>query len=44
MKLVAARRVVFGAALLLALIGLFNLFRGVGIIEIVRLPSSAASA
>jgi serine phosphatase RsbU (regulator of sigma subunit) len=38
MKLSPARRVVFGAALLLALIGLFNLFRGVGIIEIVRLP------
>jgi serine phosphatase RsbU (regulator of sigma subunit) len=38
MKLSPARRVVFGAALLLALIGLFNLFRGVGIIEILRLP------
>jgi phosphoserine phosphatase RsbU/P len=29
---------VFGGALLLAVIGLFNLFRGVGIIEILRLP------
>jgi serine phosphatase RsbU (regulator of sigma subunit) len=38
MKLSPARRVVFGAALLLAVIGLFNLFRGVGIIEILRLP------
>jgi len=38
MKLSPARRVVFGAALLLALIGLFNLFRGVGVIEILRLP------
>ena len=34
MKLSPARRVVYGVALLLALIGLFNLFRGVGIIEI----------
>jgi serine phosphatase RsbU (regulator of sigma subunit) len=38
MKLSPARRVVFGAALLLAVIGLFNLFRGVGIIEILRVP------
>jgi sigma-B regulation protein RsbU (phosphoserine phosphatase) len=38
MKLSPARRVVFGGALLLAIVGLFNLFRGVGIIEIVRLP------
>jgi sigma-B regulation protein RsbU (phosphoserine phosphatase) len=38
MKLSPARRVVFGGALLLALIGLFNLFRGVGIIEILRMP------
>jgi len=38
MKLSPARRVVFGAALMLAVIGLFNLFRGVGIIEILRLP------
>jgi len=29
---------VFGAALLFALVGLFNLLRGVGIIEILRLP------
>jgi sigma-B regulation protein RsbU (phosphoserine phosphatase) len=38
MKLSPARRMVFGGALLLALVGLFNLFRGVGIIELVRLP------
>src|SRR3954447_55624 len=38
MKLSPARRIVFGGALLLALVGLFNLFRGVGIIELVRLP------
>ena len=38
MKLSPARRVVFGAALLFALVGLFNLVRGVGIIEILRLP------
>jgi len=41
MKLSPARRVVFGAALLLAVIGLFNLFRGVGIIEILHQPTSA---
>ena len=38
MKLSPARRVVFGGALVLALVGLFNLFRGAGIIEILRLP------
>jgi sigma-B regulation protein RsbU (phosphoserine phosphatase) len=38
MKLSPARRVVFGASLLFALIGLFNLFRGIGIIEVLRLP------
>ena len=38
MKLSPARRIVFGGALLLAVVGLFNLFRGVGLIEIVRLP------
>ena len=38
MKLSPARRVVFGAALLMAVLGLFNLFRGVGLIEILRLP------
>jgi serine phosphatase RsbU (regulator of sigma subunit) len=38
MKLSPARRVVFGGALLLALVGLFDLFRGFGIIEIARLP------
>ncbi len=38
MKLSPARRVVFGGALVLALIGLFNLFRGIGIIEVLRLP------
>jgi sigma-B regulation protein RsbU (phosphoserine phosphatase) len=38
MKLSPARRVLFGGALLLALIGLVNLFRGVGIIPIASLP------
>jgi len=38
MKLSPARRVLFGGALLLALIGLINLFRGVGIIQIASLP------
>jgi len=38
MKLSPARRVVFGAALLLAVIGLFNLFRGIGIVEVTVLP------
>ena len=38
MKLSPARRVVFGSAFVLALIGLINLFRGVGVIEIVRMP------
>ena len=38
MKLSPARRVVFGASLLFALIGLFNLFRGIGLIEVLRLP------
>ncbi|HKB14258.1 MAG TPA: PP2C family protein-serine/threonine phosphatase [Vicinamibacterales bacterium] len=38
MKLSPARRVVFGGALLLAAVGLVNLFNGVGIIEIGRLP------
>jgi phosphoserine phosphatase RsbU/P len=38
MKLSPARRIVFGGSLLLALIGLVNLFRGFGIIEVVRLP------
>ncbi|MGH9140784.1 MAG: PP2C family protein-serine/threonine phosphatase [Vicinamibacterales bacterium] len=38
MKLSPARRVVFGSALLLALIGLASLFRGIGIIEVIRLP------
>jgi serine phosphatase RsbU (regulator of sigma subunit) len=38
MKLSPARRVVYGLALLLAVIGLFNLFRGIGIVEITRLP------
>ena len=38
MKLSPARRVVFGGALLLAAVGLVSLFRGIGIIEIGRLP------
>jgi phosphoserine phosphatase RsbU/P len=38
MKLSPARRVVYGAALLMAVIGLFNLFRGIGLVEIMQLP------
>ena len=38
MKLSPARRIVYGAALLLAVIGLFNLFRGIGLVEIAQLP------
>jgi phosphoserine phosphatase RsbU/P len=38
MKLSPARRVLFGGALILALGGLFSLFRGFGIIEIASLP------
>src|SRR5256885_9974729 len=38
MKLSPARRVVFGGALVLAFVRLVNLFRGIGIIELVRLP------
>jgi len=38
MKLSPARRVVFGGALLLALVGLISLFKGIGIITIVRVP------
>ena len=38
MKLSPARRVVFGGALLLAVVELVNLFRGFGIIEVGRLP------
>jgi phosphoserine phosphatase RsbU/P len=38
MKLSPARRVVFGVSLLLAFVGLVNLFRGIGIIELVHLP------
>ncbi|HZP48475.1 MAG TPA: PP2C family protein-serine/threonine phosphatase [Vicinamibacterales bacterium] len=38
MKLSPARRIVFGASLLMALVGLVNLFRGVGLIRVVDLP------
>jgi phosphoserine phosphatase RsbU/P len=38
MKLSPARRIVFAAAFAFAIIGLFSLFRGIGIIEIMRLP------
>jgi phosphoserine phosphatase RsbU/P len=38
MKLSPARRVVFGGALIFAFVGLINLFRGIGVVEIVRLP------
>jgi sigma-B regulation protein RsbU (phosphoserine phosphatase) len=38
MKLSPARRVVFGGALLLALVGMISLFKGFGIIYLVRVP------
>jgi sigma-B regulation protein RsbU (phosphoserine phosphatase) len=38
MKLSPARRVVFGSALAMALIGLFSLFRRIGLIEVLRVP------
>ena len=38
MKLSPARRAVFGGALILALVGLVNLFKGIGIVEVIRLP------
>lgn len=38
MKLSPARRIVYGAALVLALLGLINLFIGVGLIRLVDLP------
>jgi phosphoserine phosphatase RsbU/P len=38
MKLSPARRVVFGSALVLAFVGLINLFDGFGLIRLVRLP------
>jgi serine phosphatase RsbU (regulator of sigma subunit) len=38
MKLSPARRAVFGGALILALVGLIGLFKGFGIIEVLRLP------
>jgi phosphoserine phosphatase RsbU/P len=38
MKLSPARRVVFGASLVLAFVGAVNLFRGIGVVELVRLP------
>ena len=38
MKLSPARRVVFGAALVLAFIGLINLFNGIGMIPLLHVP------
>src|SRR3954463_11163355 len=38
MKLSPARGIVFRCAPVLALVGLINLFRGIGMIEILRLP------
>jgi sigma-B regulation protein RsbU (phosphoserine phosphatase) len=38
MKLSPARRLVYAISLVLALIGLVNLFRGIGIIQVMRLP------
>ena len=44
MKLSPARRVVFGGALLLALVGMIGLFKGVGIVDLCACRSSAVSA
>jgi len=38
MKLSPARRIVYAGALLMAFIGLVNLFRGIGIVQIMTLP------
>jgi phosphoserine phosphatase RsbU/P len=38
MKLSPARRIVFGAALVMALIGSINLFRGIGLIRLIDVP------
>ncbi len=38
MKLTPARRIVFAASLVMALIGLINLFRGIGLIRVVEFP------
>src|SRR4029453_15028542 len=38
MKLSPARRIVYASALVLAFIGLVNLFRGIGIVQIMSLP------
>jgi len=38
MKLSPARRIVFAVALVLALIGMANLFRGIGVIDVAALP------
>jgi sigma-B regulation protein RsbU (phosphoserine phosphatase) len=38
LKLSPARRIVYGAALVFAFIGLVNLFRGIGIVQIMTLP------
>lgn len=44
MKLSPARRIVYGAALVLALLGLVNLFVGIGLIRVVDLPVFGALA
>src|SRR5581483_10648828 len=38
MKLSPARRIVYGASLLMALIGLINLFQGVGLVRVIEFP------
>ena len=38
MKLSPARRIVYGASLVMALVGLINLFRGVGLIHVIEFP------
>ncbi len=38
MKLSPARRIVFGASLVMALVGLVNLFRGFGLVRVIEFP------
>jgi serine phosphatase RsbU (regulator of sigma subunit) len=40
MKLSPARRIVYGAALVMALVGLINLFQGIGFVRVVEFPLS----
>jgi serine phosphatase RsbU (regulator of sigma subunit) len=38
MKLSPARRIVYGASLVMALVGLVNLFRGIGLVRVIEFP------